>query len=428
MKACRLTWVVFALAAAVPFSSCTSADSIASFSDNQVVPASEIKDVISAQFAVDGRQLTVTMRSDAAIPAPTSATIQFPSEMFNSFTDGGIKSFLGIAGLYTESAQKGAPLFWSSATQGHFNLPRAAQFSVNSGRLNVTATGSPLPEIPAGLYTMNFLPGVFSLDAGAHNVSAGITFPGAQVTLNKLLLIRSQVIPHFGVAALSELELVTRLVLNNPNGETNQVQVSFFGQDGSPLQVQVDGEVVSEKVFTVSGRGSLQSLISSVGGNTSVGWMLLTSLSDLTFRSAVIFSANTPAAGGAAPEAVSGARLNTEAGISSSELDTRHVLRVNSFQNGLNTAFAIVNPTDADAHIRLLLKPDAGGELAADPLSLTAHNQTARFVTELFDLPSGSDLEGRLLIYSDTDLGVTALETVNGEPFASLPSGTPGDQ
>ncbi len=428
MKVSPLILGALAFAAVIPCSSCSSADSIAQVSTQQVVPASEIKDVISAQFAIDGRQLTVTMRSDAAIPAPTGAAIHFPPEMFNGFTDGGIKSFLGVAGLYTESAQRGAPLFWTSATQGYFNLPRAAQFSINSGTLNVTVTGSPLPEIPAGVYTMDFLPGVFALDSGAHNVSATIAFPGAQVSLNKLLLIRSQVIPHFGVAALPELELVTRLVLNNPNGESNQIQAQFFDQNGTPLNVRVDGETASQAVFTVPGQSSLQPLIESVGGETSVGWMMLTSQSDLTFRSAVVFSSNTPSASGSSSEPVSGARLKTEAGISSSELDTRHVLRVAVTQDGLNTAFAIANPTDTEAHIRLLLKPDSGDELTADPLTLAAHNQTARFVTDLFDLPSGSSLEGRLLVLSDTDLGVTSLETLNGEPSASLPSGTTGEQ
>ncbi|MEJ2081814.1 MAG: hypothetical protein P8Y94_06490 [Acidobacteriota bacterium] len=346
MKVSLLILGAFAFAAVIPCSSCSSADTIARVSTQQVVPASEIKDVISAQFAIDGRQLTVTMRSDAAIPAPTGAAIHFPPEMFNGFTDGGIKSFLGVAGLYTESAQQGAPLFWTSATQ----------------------------------------------------------------------------------AALPDLELVTRLVLNNPNGESNQIQAQFFDQDGTPLNVRVDGETASQVVFTVPGQSSLQPLIESVGGETSVGWMMLTSQSDLTFRSAVVFSSNTPSAGGSSSEPVSGARLKTEAGISSSELDTRHVLRVAVTQDGLNTAFAIANPTDTEAHIRLLLKPDSGDELTADPLTLAAHNQTARFVTDLFDLPSGSSLEGRLLVLSDTDLGVTSLETLNGGPSASLPSGTTGEQ
>ncbi|MFZ0428970.1 MAG: hypothetical protein WAO20_12705 [Acidobacteriota bacterium] len=428
MKRSHLFWGALAVTTAIAFPACTNADSTSPLSVLQVVPAAEIKDVVSAQFAVDGRQLTVTMRSDAAIPAPTGATIHFPAEMFNGFTDGGIKSFLGVAGLYTESAEKGAPLFWTTATQGYFNLPRAAQFSVDSGTLNVTVTGSPLPEIPAGVYTMNFLPGVFKLDAGAHNVSAGITFPGAEVTLNKLLLIRSQVIPHFGVAALPDLGLVTRLVLNNPNGDPNQIRAQFFNQNGDPLDVSVDGNVASEKVFTVPGQGSLQPLLESAGGETSIGWMMLTSQSDRTFRSAVVFSANTPSNDATPASGVSAAHLRTEAGISSSELDTRHVLRVDASQDGLNTAFAIANPTGADAHIRLLLQPDSGDSLTADPLTLPAHNQTARFVTEMFDLPLNSDLEGRLLILSDTDLAVTSLETVNGEAFASLPSGTAGEQ
>ena len=428
MKRSHLAWATLAVMAAIAFPACTNADSFSPLSVQQVVPAEEIKDVINAQFAVDGRQLTLTMRTDAAIPAPTGATIHFPTEMFNGFTDGGIKSFLGVAGLYTESSEKGAPLFSTSATQGYFNLPRAAQFSVGSGTLNVTVTGSPLPEIPAGVYTMNFLPGVFALDAGAHDVSAGITFPGAEVTLNKLLLIRSQVIPHFGVAALPEFELVTRLVLNNPNGDPNQIRVQIFNQHGDPLAVRVDGDVVSERVFTVPGQGSLQPLLESAGGETSIGWMMLTSQSDRTFRSAVVFSSNTPSNGGTPASEVSGARLRTEAGISSSALDTRHVLRVKASQDGLNTAFAVVNPTDSDAHIRLLLQPDSGDPLTADPLTLSAHNQTARFATEIFELPLNSDLEGRLLILSDTDLGVTSLETVNGESFASLPSGTAGEQ
>ncbi len=427
MRAFGFVGGIAGLAAALAIPACSSADqTIVGLVGQQTVPPSEIRDNVSAQFSIDGRQLTVTMRTDAPIPPPTGATVSFPVGMFNGFTDGGIKTFLGIAGMYTESASRGAPLFWVNATQAFFNLPRAAQFAVNSGTLTITPTGNPLPAIPAGVYTMNFLTGVFSLDAGIYDVAANISFPGASVTLNKLLLIRSQVIPHFGVSALADLELVTRLVLNNPNGDSNQVRARFFDQSGNPLDVRLDGATTSNTVLEVPGQSSLQSQLEAAGDGTSVGWILLTSESNLPFRSAVVFTDNSPAAAAMATS-VNGNRLRTEAGISSSELDTRHVLRVTASQDGVNTAFAIANPTEADAHLRLLLKPDSGEEISAEPLTLPAHNQTAQFVTEFFGLPAATDLEGRLLIYSDTDVGITSLETLNGEPFASLPSGTPGE-
>lgn len=397
-----------------------------------VIPVSEVGNNLSVQFGAQAREITVTFRLDAEIPRSTSASISFPPALFDGFQDAGVKSFFGAAGLYTESITRGAPFLIRSNTEGFFNLPRAAEIRVSGGTMTVTATGSPLPSIPAGLYTMNFLPGVFKLNPGAHDVSATITWAGGErLTLNKLLLINGQIVPHFGTGTLGNITITTQLVINNPNGEAINVTAQFFNPSGAPLNVRVGTTTATQHTFNIAAKSSrFVELDPSGVVPPQTGWVLMTTNAANPFQAAVLFS-NENRIGSAitAPletPLVSGSRLRTEAGIAAAVLDTRHVLQVGNTNDGLSTAFAVANPTAKSANAALTFRSDDGQTTRQRSLTLPAKNQTAQFFTDFFNLSSGQALSGTLTIISDTDLAVMALRTLNGEQTASLPSGTSG--
>lgn len=415
---------------------CTSGDSLlvdkSQFVPGALVDPNQALDHASLQFSIEGRALTVTLRTDADMAPPTGITIHFPAALFDGFLDNGVKSVFGIAGLYTESLIRGAPLLIQSNAQALFNLPRAASLSVTSGTLTVTPTGSPLPVIPAGVYTMNFLPGVFNLNPGAHEIQVNLNFAGGVTqTLTKLLMIQSRVIPHLGAGQLGSILLNSRLVINNPGKDAISVKGRFFTQQGSPFNLTIGNSTSDQHQFEVPAGGTLQATLEAgTGESLALGWALLTADSGEPFQAAVVFTtAHTGASSQVAEplKSISASSISAQAGIGAAALDTHHVLRVTQRSDGLNTAFAVVNPTSATATIKLTLKDDTGTTFQADPLELGPKNQTAKFLSELFNLPPNQDISGTLALTSNVDIGVISLQTLNLEATASLPSGTPGN-
>ncbi|MBI4445413.1 MAG: hypothetical protein HY645_05830 [Acidobacteria bacterium] len=396
----------------------------------KAVAVSEIPENMTVQFDTSGRAFTATIRADAALPTPSGASILFPAQLFDSLTDNGVKSFFGAAGLYTESLIRGAPLLIQTSTQGFFNLPRAAQLSFAAGTLTVNPTGAALGEIPAGVYTMNFLPGVFNLISGAYNVTATLNFTGSNpLVLNKMLLINAQIIPHLGVGKSGSLSITSKLVVNNP-GDPMAVTVNFFKQDGTALSVKAGNNTGSQHTLNMFARSSAELELDPAGVEPpQVGWALLTTTATHPFKSSVVFSNTNVLSSTVTAERfqVTGQNLRTEAGIEAPVVDTRHVLKVSKSADGLDTAIAVANPTAAAATITTIFREDGAATTSRNTLTLPARSQRAQFFTDLANLGSRPSLSGTLTLVSNTDIAVISLRTLNGEQSASLPSGTPGD-
>ena len=97
------------------------------------------------------------------------------------------------------------------------------------------------------------------------------------------------------------------------------------------------------------------------------------------------------------------------------------VVNVNT-ATGLNTAVAVVNPNNSPSTVTYTLRDQLGNTLATRSLTIGAHQQVSRFVTELFsgEPALNQPLTGLMFISSDLPIGAVAL-AFNGPSFTSLP-------
>jgi hypothetical protein len=123
-----------------------------------------------------------------------------------------------------------------------------------------------------------------------------------------------------------------------------------------------------------------------------------------------------------------------QAGVLPSTMTTHSALFVNaSGRLSRNVGVAIANPAPTPATITLNLRDNAGKNVGTTSFSLASHQQTARFVTQLFASQSAvpRDLTGTLDISSNVPIAVVGLRfrglNFSTEPATVLapPSGVP---
>jgi hypothetical protein len=124
-----------------------------------------------------------------------------------------------------------------------------------------------------------------------------------------------------------------------------------------------------------------------------------------------------------------------QAGVLPSGLTTNALMFVSSSGRlSRNLGVAIVNPDSSTANVTLTLRDDKGVQLApTKTIQVAAHNQTSKFVTELFSNESGvpKDLTGTLAITSTTSTSPVAVPVAipvgviglrfRGSNFSTLP-------
>ena len=112
-----------------------------------------------------------------------------------------------------------------------------------------------------------------------------------------------------------------------------------------------------------------------------------------------------------------------QAGVVASPLVTLTDVVVNvNIATGLNTGVAVVNPNNSPATVTFTLRDQLGNTVANRSLTIGAHQQVSRFVTELFSgVPALTQpFTGLMFIGSDLPFGAVAL-AFNGPSFTSLP-------
>ena len=245
------------------------------------------------------------------------------------------------------------------------------------------------------------------------------------VLRNLLLLVNAQVLPHLAFGQAGGFTITAAIVVNNPHGQSVDGEVEFF-KDGAPMDVTIGGTTGNEHEFTVGPKSSLRLELNPSGIDPpQVGWAFGYAGQPLEFSSVFSTYTNVTSTAASPQEAsplITG-DLQGEAGIAASGVSTSHILNVNKTEAGIDTAFAIANPTSATANMRLTLKDLANAVVAQKELTLGSKSQTARFFEEFFGLTLGS-FSGTLIIKNDTDIAVLSLQTLNGLQTASLPSGT----
>ena len=114
------------------------------------------------------------------------------------------------------------------------------------------------------------------------------------------------------------------------------------------------------------------------------------------------------------------------AGLAVPDLASFHVLPVAvDLDLDLNVGVAIGNPTSADFNGQALII-DFENEvlLGADTVDLPARNSDSKFAFEWVGVPAQTGVF-TLIVFGNTNIGVTAINTQGGLPISSLPSGTP---
>ena len=291
--------------------------------------------------------------------------------------------------------------------------------------------------VQPGFYYIRFIPGLitFNDDEPCWDVNVTMRNNNLTVERNKVLCMDACILPHLVDGEGAGLVIDTDTILYNPNPAGNTVEVNFFNQDGTPADVTIDGTTASTHTFNLAANASLR-VRPDLGGNIKVVWGIASGTLPvdcaLDFRTLTSGSA-TAQASDRSLRPLNGEEFSGEAGISSGEPNTRHVLNVVRQSNanreiGVNTAIAIANPTSSNANVTLTLLDGNDTQVAQNPLAddpLGPRNQVAKFLDDLFpafNVPV--DFEGTLLVTSDTEVVVLSLQTNgSGVQQASLPSG-----
>jgi hypothetical protein len=209
--------------------------------------------------------------------------------------------------------------------------------------------------------------------------------------------------------------LKTTIVIANLANTTANAEIRIFGDDGSPLELELEGGgEISSKVVQVEPFASTRFVTS---GNTSP-----------PIQGYVCIESDVPMAGTAIFQFVdaSGVPLS-EAGVGGSTASYNLVGAVSkevarSFDSGV----AVINLGDEPAAGVIELVSSAGSIEARNTefLELGPGEHAAGFLDQLFPLLFGRDFGGSLLIRSEQPLVVVILRTAKGIVLSSLPVGT----
>lgn len=238
-----------------------------------------------------------------------------------------------------------------------------------------------------------------SEEQAAARLAAPRTYPLAesQVESENLgtLLIFPQVMD--GRSSAANLRADTSIVLINTSNREAEVEVRFFKEDGSPMEVRIDdvqasqfehllrfGETLRIQTDAVD---PLQVGWAKVWTSQPIGGTAVLSISDLT------------------------GRVSAEVGVNEAVAE-RDFAILADFEgpggNDTGVAFANANPTESN-RVELILMDLEGSEVERDEITLEPSGKRARFVSELFREATAGGFEGVLLIRSEHPVGVMSL-------------------
>jgi uncharacterized delta-60 repeat protein len=182
--------------------------------------------------------------------------------------------------------------------------------------------------------------------------------------------------------------------------------VSFYSEDGTPMNLSIQGNAGSQFPFTIPSSGSVQLETSGVG-NLKVGWAKVQS--DKSLSSISIFS------------------FYDGAGRYVSEMGAPTVAAATSFSmfveasSGIDTGISFANPNSSQAQVTLTLR-NSQGVILGLPLQLTvpANGHTQKYVSEYFKGILPSDFQGTMDVASQIPV-VGMHQRQRGQSFTWLP-------
>jgi hypothetical protein len=251
-------------------------------------------------------------------------------------------------------------------------------------------------------------------------------------------LAENMVVPQFAVGD----HYTTSMVLFNMGNmaqmpwltpQTLQLtgEIYFYHQDGSPLQVSINGaNAVSHYPFTLAASNSVSLEMGASGGDFA-GWALIKVNDDGTNAWGMMNGQQMMRANRIMATVdynfKEGGQLISRAGMIPDVYEMQRYftsLIPAQMQNGINTGMAIVNTSAQDVTVQLTLKSSSGETIAIRQLPLPAGNQMARFIDEaqLFGGVVKAPFHGFVQIDTSSE-GVVAMGMLlTGEIMTSIPT------
>jgi hypothetical protein len=269
---------------------------------------------------------------------------------------------------------------------------------------------------------------------GPGMMGSGTTMPGYQGHE----LIENMVVPQFAVGdhyttsmVLFNMGNMAQMPWLTPQALQLTGEIYFYRQNGTPLQVSINGaSAVSQYSFTLAASKSV-SLEMAASGSDSSGWAQIV-VDDNGTNSWGIMNGQQMMRANRIMATVyytykEGDQVISRAGVIPSIYEMQRYLTSLipvQVQDGINTGLAIVNTNAQNATVQLTLRNANGDNVATRQLLVPAGNQIARFIdeTELFKGVFTGTFRGFVQIDSSSE-GVVAMGMLlTGGILTSIPT------
>ena len=209
------------------------------------------------------------------------------------------------------------------------------------------------------------------------------------------------------------MRIVPTVVVANPNPVAATARIDFFdSQTGEGQALQVNGGTASTSHdFQLAADASARFELSQSGPDFVSAWGMITANVGLT--ASVVYSTFS-----------SEGTLLGEAGVTAANASMHHVMDVNKTAEGFDTAFAVLNATNATAELRLTLKDSADSTVAEATIQMAPKSQISRFFLEAIGRED-STFSGSLIIDCDVAVALNTLRTLGGFQTSSLEAAAP---
>ena len=279
-----------------------------------------------------------------------------------------------------------------AAFLSEFAWSPAVDFSDFEGTLKVTTDGSIAATV------IQTRPGQFATLPVVSLASQGITSLPRQAQEGDVELYFAQ----FGDGAA----LFSHIILFNldPNMEAT-ITMILKDNDGNPLSVNLNGELVTGEKTVMIPAGGLRSFKTDGLGDLLNG--SVTALSDKAVAGVILFGGPTGLAG---------------VGSSVAQTDGFTAPMETNSTSGINTGIAVMNLEEGAVSLDLQLCDRDGAVLASAAAMLPGMGHLATFLSEFAWSPAVdfSDFEGTLKVTADGSIAATVIQTRPGQ-FATLP-------
>ncbi|HXK60883.1 MAG TPA: hypothetical protein PLP42_13415 [Acidobacteriota bacterium] len=218
------------------------------------------------------------------------------------------------------------------------------------------------------------------------------------------------------IGPLRSSQLRTVLLLVNRNETAAKgVRVNFFTQNGTPLEIDINGEPWNSEPFDIPPLSSKRLVFT--GQDSKIGWAQVESSARIA--GLLLYQIVDP-----------NENVESELGLYSTEAATRFVT---FFDTADETALAVANTTSQDATVYVKLFDEKNGKKVFEKnlfqrlpgMVLPGMHHDAKFLDSNFlgELPLDFST-GTLMIESDVPISITVLKTKGGVIFSTLPVAT----